>query len=178
MFDVEVGRYTLRVQSPGLPPLHADYVKRARLTESFDVARDHGEACFIAVSTGVGWPFLVVTQRYEPASVSGFYPGAILVPETERLFIGAGERLLAYDLTTPSRLWEDRCDAGFWGWKRCGRFVLMAAELEFAVWDVTGRKLWTTFVEPPWDYSVDEDRVRLDVMGSISVLELSSGKHL
>ena len=56
-------------------------------------------------------------------------------------------------------------DVGFWGWRRHGDIVLMSAELEFAAWDVSGRKLWSTFVEPPWSYEILGDRVELDVMG-------------
>jgi len=81
------------------------------------------------------------------------------------LFIGAGRRLLAYDLSAPSRLWEDEADTGFWFWSRYGRFVLMAAELELAAWDVNGRKLWSRFVEPPWTYQVEGSSVVVKVEG-------------
>ena len=79
----------------------------------------------------------------------GFDPGLLLVPETGVLFLGAGERLLAYGLDQPRRLWEDTAEVGFWGWGRFGETVLMSAELELAAWDTSGRKLWTTSVEPP-----------------------------
>jgi len=62
-------------------------------------------------------------------------------------------------------LWLDSADTGFWHWHRHGDFVLMAAELEFAAWTKEGKKLWTTFVEPPWDYALDGDSITLDVMG-------------
>ena len=60
----------------------------------------------------------------------------MIIPETSLLMIGAGERLLAYDLETPRRLWEDEAEAGFWGWERHGGLVLMSAELELAAWDI------------------------------------------
>lgn len=44
----------------------------------------------------------------------------------------------------------------------------MSAELELAAWDLEGNKLWTTFVEPPWEYAVRDGVVRLDVMGAKS----------
>jgi hypothetical protein len=113
-------------------------------------------------------------QRFSPCS-GGFNPGVLLVPETGVLFIGAGDRLLAYKLDGPQRLWEDNANAGFWSWQQHGDFVLMAAELELAAWDTHGKKLWTTFVEPPWTYRVDGDQVHLDVMGSKSSFSISSG---
>jgi len=44
-----------------------------------------------------------------------------------------------------------------------------------AVWDVHGRKRWTTFVEPPWDYRVAEGTVHLDVMGRLTSFPLATG---
>jgi hypothetical protein len=51
----------------------------------------------------------------------------------------------------------------------------MAAELEIAAWDSHGNKRWTTFVEPPWDFRIEGDRVLLDVMGRKSEFSLESG---
>lgn len=51
----------------------------------------------------------------------------------------------------------------------------MAAEIELAAWDLQGRKPWTTFVEPPWDYQVEDGRVHLDVMGMLSDFDLVQG---
>jgi hypothetical protein len=103
-------------------------------------------------------------------------PGLFLVPETHLLFIGAGRRLLCYDLLAPSRLWEDEADCGFWSWSRYGSVVLMAAELELAAWDLAGRKRWSRFVEPPWDDAVDGEVITLDVMGVTSRIRLESGQ--
>lgn len=79
--------------------------------------------------------------------------------------VGAGHRLLAYDLDAPRRLWEDEANCGFWGWERHGQFVVMSAELELAAWDIHGNKKWSTYVEPPWYYPVVDGEVHLDVMG-------------
>jgi len=80
--------------------------------------------------------------------------------------VGAGERVVAYDLATPRRLWVDGADTGFLGWAQHGDVVVMSAELELAAWTTRGEKLWSTFVEPPWDYTVVGDTIRLDVMGN------------
>ena len=44
----------------------------------------------------------------------------------------------------------------------------MSAELEPAAGDLSGGKLWSTFVEPPWDYEVWDTQLELDVMGKKS----------
>jgi L-alanine-DL-glutamate epimerase-like enolase superfamily enzyme len=154
----------------------AEYQKRAALAELFDLEESGGSSvCFCAVrGRESGWPFLVVVQRYSPAGC-GFHPGILLVPETDRLFVGAGQRLLMYDLRQPARLWEDGADTGFWFWSQYDDVVLMAAELELAAWDMLGRKLWTRFVEPPWQYRVDRQIVLLDVMGTISRISIQDG---
>jgi hypothetical protein len=176
MFKLGVGDYELACQSGGLPDMLAEYQRRAALAEDFGVAGEAGSSvCFTSVSRPSQWPFLVVVQRYAPAGY-GFHPGALLVPETRRLFLGAGRRLLGYDLSGPTRLWEDEADCGFWSWARHGRVVLMAAELELAAWDVDGRKLWSRFVEPPWSYAVAGETVAVEVMGTVTHVHLRSGE--
>jgi L-alanine-DL-glutamate epimerase-like enolase superfamily enzyme len=63
------------------------------------------------------------------------------VADTRLLSIGAGSRLLAYDVERAGRLWEDTADLGFWHWAVYPNAILMAAELELAAWDLKGRKL-------------------------------------
>lgn len=174
MFKISVGPYLIQVDRSSLPSLFPEYRRRALLYEEFEVRRPDRAHCFVSVSLRSDWPQLVVAQTFSP-SVAGFDPGIVLVPETKTLFIGAGERLLAYRLEPMKRLWEDKCDTGFWHWSQHGDYVLMGAELELAAWDSQGEKLWTTFVEPPWGYQVDGGRVQLDVMGSKSDFEIAQG---
>ena len=174
MFKVAVGEYSLLVHRGPLPCMYGEYRLRATLAEEFGIDVAEGEACFVGVGVAHQWPLLVVAQRFDPC-VAGFDPGVLLVPETRVLFVGAGTRLLAYDLTGPRRLWEDVADVGFWGWAQHGEYVLMSAELELAAWDTRGRKLWTTFAEPPWAYRVEGDQVRLDVMGRELCFHLNVG---
>lgn len=51
----------------------------------------------------------------------------------------------------------------------------MSAEIEFAAWDRSGTKLWSRFVEPPWEFSVVGDRVQLDVMGNMAEFSIMDG---
>lgn len=174
MFRFGCGKYVVTVHRGSLPPLYADDQKHALLTQEFDWQSSSGEICVVALGTGMNWPVLVVGQRFEP-HVGGFDPGILLVPEPGTLFIGAGKRLLAYSVKQPELLWEDTTDVRFWGWNQFGNHVLMSAELELAAWDLAGKKLWTTFVEPPWEYEVVGDEVQLDVMGKKSAFPISTG---
>jgi len=175
MFEITCNDITILCESGALPDLNAEYRKHAILGEEFEL-EDHEEGgwCFVGVRKDSEWPFLTVAQRFWPAG-AGFHPGVLLVPETSLLFIGAGERLLAYDLREPRQLWQDSAHTGFWGSSRYGDFVLMAAELELAAWSTEGSKLWSTFVEPPWGYHVVGERVMLDVMGAKTSFNLQRG---
>ena len=121
----------------GLPATLDHYRQRAIVAEHFSLEGDDfaAEECFVAVRREpCEWPQLVVTQRFAPAG-PGFAPGVLIVPETETIFIGAGERLLAYTARgdTWSRLWIDAANTGFWGWRQHHDCVAMSAELELAV---------------------------------------------
>jgi hypothetical protein len=176
MFTVGFGPYQVLCLYNGLPSMLAEYVNRAVLADQIDISNPEGKFCFVALKRpGDDWPWLVIAQRYQPAD-DVFFPGALLVPETSRLFIGAGTRLLCYDTAKPARLWEDSADCAFWSWMHDGTEVFMAAELEFAAFEASGTKLWTRFVEPPWNFKLEPDRVALDVMGSVTHFDRRTGQ--
>jgi hypothetical protein len=172
-FRVAVGEYVMGCTCDGLPLLFDEYASHATLLERFAI--ESGTPCCMTVRRSAeSWPFLVVAQGYHPAG-GGFGPSLLLVPSTQRLFVGAGERILAYDLAAPRRLWIDGAESGLMGWAQHGDVILMSAELELAAWTTAGEKLWTTFVEPPWSVAVDGDTVRLDVMGTARTFPLHGG---
>ncbi len=161
------------VVSDGLPVVYDSYKKQATLADEFEISQPN-LCCVTAGSAGAPWPSLVIAQSRTVAG-PGFDVGVALVPETKTLFVGAAERILAYRLDPPERLWEDTVDAGFFSWAVFENTVLMAAELELAAWDHDAKKLWTTYVEPPWTYAVEGDRVYLDVMGRKSDFPILTG---
>jgi hypothetical protein len=176
MFTVGFGSYQLHCLYDGLPDTLADYVRHAVLAEQIDLSNAEGKFCFIALKRAIDdWPSLVIAQRYQPAE-NAFFPGALLVPEANRLFVGAGTRLLCYDITKPARLWEDAADCAFWSWTQDGSEVFMAAELELAAFDTSGKKLWTRTVEPPWAFKLESNRITLNIMGYITHLDRRSGQ--
>ena len=128
---------------------------------------------------GDDWPTLVSTQKYTPGPSSGFSPGVLIVPETARAFVGAGQRLLCYDQHTNKRLWEDHADVGFLHWGRTKHHVYMLAEIEFAVWTASGEKRWTTFVDPPTRIECTDDNVTLHMFDNKTMTHrLSDGQPL
>ncbi|MEO7720030.1 MAG: hypothetical protein ABIY70_27905 [Capsulimonas sp.] len=174
MFQISIAPYDLLCLPNGLPPLYEKYAKRAQLSEEIGLDDPHGPLAFLAVRRGAGWPFLTLALRYHATGLS-VLPGALLIPETATLFVGAGLRIFAYDLNAPARLWDEELSSALWSWARHGDYVLMRAEGELAVWDLQGRKQWARMVEPPWDYWVEDGVLHLDEMGEEYTFALSTG---
>ncbi|MCA9589912.1 MAG: hypothetical protein KC657_31625 [Myxococcales bacterium] len=176
MFQLSTGPYSIRLTYDRLPHTYGEASRRAKIHDEIGVEDPSAGTLFcVEVAHGHGWPFLVVAQRYAPSDEC-FFPGLFFAPETHRLYIGAGTRLLAYDLRTPQRLWEDSTEPGFWTWARYEDVVIMSAELEIAAWDLEGGKLWSRPVEPPWEYEVRDGIVHLDVMGKVTEFTLHTGR--
>ena len=178
MISITVDEFTLWCEIGISPLIYNNYRQYAKLVDEFDInngdiEQDDMNICVIMVEKNDLWPFLIISQRY--AHSSTFFPGMLIVPETNRLFVGAGSRLLAYDLLITQRLWEDSTAIGFSQWKRYKDWVIMSAEVELAVWDIYGQKKWSTFVEPPWSYTVEGELLHIDVMGNCSSFHLSTG---
>jgi len=177
LHTVAVGNWTLLIEDGSLPKIYDSYVKNAAFVDQVKPSTPEGRDLFLGVCDGGrshSWPEIVITQRYEDASGT-FHPGFLVVPENSILFIGAGERLLGYNVERRERVFEDRTDCGFWGWTRQEDYVLMSAELEFGVWRKTGEKLWSTFVEPPWSFNLSGENVELNIMGQVKTFRLETG---
>lgn len=160
LFRFTSGPYTISV-ADSLPPMYYSYCQSAQLVDAFELEGVHQPLCYLSVTRGHGWPFLIVAQRYSPGPQSGFYPGVLFVPETHLLLLGAGERLLAYALDEPVRLWECLLPGGFWQWERSLESIIMSSENRLAIWDIHGQKRWDYHVEPPWQYALDGDTIHV-----------------
>lgn len=158
------------------PALLDEYRRRAAFVDRFELDSFGTYLLVAAGESSLEWPSLVVEQRYSPGPAAGFGAGLLYVPETDILLLGAGERLLAYHLREPSRLWEDHTECGFWRWSRHAGRVLMSAELELVAWSLEGARVWTMNVEPPWSFAVEAGTVTVDVMGRIERRDLATGE--
>ena len=107
----------------------------------------------------------------------GFGFGVCLDPDSNRLFVGAGRSIRCYNLdaTPPAILWDDVAEEGFLSWERLGDVIFMSAELGFGAWREDGTHLWSTFVEPPWDWRPVNGEIELTVMGASRRFAVESG---
>lgn len=175
MLHATVGRYSIALATS---PELVSHSERTRAVVKESLVCDDDERSYLAVGvsdSGPG-PELLVEGWYSPGPSSGFFPSVLVVPDTGVTFIGAGSVALCFSLAPIAKLAHEEVEAGFWQWHLHGQFVLMSAELEFAVWSTTGMKLWSRFVEPPWHFIVQDELVTLEVMGDRQVFNLRSGE--
>ncbi len=177
MVALTVGPYRLAVHLGERPYMFDHWVEHAKATD-IEGLKDNGDALHLAVGRGSDWYDLVVAFRTSPLDAAGFRPDVLIVPETETLFIGAGEVVKIFDLRTGQVKEQRTSNAGFWDWTRMEDVVICCEELGFAVYGLDGVERWSTFVEPPWEWSIDTNRVRLDVMGSLRYHDLMTGKEI
>ncbi|EQM70649.1 hypothetical protein L682_00905 [Aquipseudomonas alcaligenes OT 69] len=170
-----IGRYSVGLAT--LPEqVDAGIRMSTVVTEKIDCDGNNSDYLALTVREEGAGSLLLVEGYYSPGPSSGFYPGVLVVPETRVAFVGAGTSILCFSLAPITRLARERVEVGFWKWQRHGEWVLMSAELEFSVWSSHGKKLWSRFVEPPWDFVVQGDEVVLDVMGDRQTFCLLSGE--
>lgn len=169
-----IGRYSVGLAT--LPEqVDAGIRMSTVVTEKIDCDGDNNYLAITVREEGAE-SLLLVEGYYSPGLSSGFNPGVLVVPETSVAFVGAGTSILCFSLAPITRLARERVEVGFWQWQRHGELVIMSAELEFSVWSSFGKKLWSRFVEPPWDFVVQGDEVVLDVMGDRQTFGLLSGE--
>ncbi|MEO7021276.1 MAG: hypothetical protein ABI234_14055 [Ktedonobacteraceae bacterium] len=174
LFKFTCGPYTISL-ADSLPPMHYSYCRRAQLVETFELEGSSSPLCYLTVARGHGWPFLIVAQRYSPGPQSGFYPGVLFAPETSLLLLGAGERLLAYTLDSPTKLWEYHLSSGFSQWERSQDCIIMSSEHELAVWNIHGQKHWDFAVSPPWQYAIQGDTIHVYMGNTQTALHCERG---
>nr|BBH86415.1 hypothetical protein KTC_11660 [Thermosporothrix sp. COM3] len=176
MFCFTVGEYRVSVSNT-FPSLFWEYHKKARIVEHIgDVTAEN--TFVILVAKGNAWPFLILILHVSVGEESGFNPGVFLLPETQTLFIGAGEILLIYHLEREQKIWEERIMGGFWGWHYVEPFVLLSAEIELSIWNKEGERLWETFVEPPWSYELEGDVIKVFYSNETRYYRLQDGTEV
>ncbi len=175
-----IGKYTITSAEGSLPPLYETYKKHAQFVDERNLHSPDGDPSFASIRTPDApdtWDDIILYDR-PTVKDFGFDPGYLIVPETDRLFTGVGERISCYDLKARKLLWDDIAEWGFWRWTYHGNYVAMSAELGFGLWSIDGVKMWSRFVEPPWSYDILDDRVRLTIMDVVTEHDITTGESL
>lgn len=151
-YTVTVGDYTLCYESISEYDLdhYRSLALHARLVDCVGIRALEVGDCLLSICHakrhGGRLPFLMIPQRRTPDG--GSRPTeALVVPETDLLFVEVSGQIVAYDLVEPRKLWQEALDSDFRSWYMHGNHVLMSAEQELTAWNLIGRKLWSLPVE-------------------------------
>lgn len=151
-YDVMVNDYILRYETVNEHSLDRcrSLALHARLVDYVGIRALEVSDCLLSVCHaerhGGMLPFLMIPQRRAPDG--GSRPTeALLVPETDLLFVEVSGHIVAYDLVESRKLWQEALDSDFRSWSMHGNHVLMSAEQESTAWNLIGRKLWSLPVE-------------------------------
>lgn len=175
MIEFNFDKYKIAVQTVKEPGIYDMWLDRASFKD-IDGLKNDGIPIYIGVGHGEEWYNTVIAFRSDPIEYGGFDPGILIVPETNTLFVGAGTIVRTYDLKNQKRKFEKKLSCGFWGWSRHHDLILMQEESEFGIYTLDGQEIWSTFVEPPWSFDIEDNRVKLDVMDEISYRDLKTGE--
>ena len=175
MIEFNFDKYKIAIQTEKEPEIYQMWLEHASFKD-IDGLQNDGTPIYIGVGQeGKGYE-TVIAYCSDPIGNCGFNPGFLIVPETGTLFIGAGKVVRTYDLKNHNRKIEKKFSCGFWGWSRHNNLILMQEELEFGIYTLDGLEVWSTFVEPPWTYEIEDEHVKLTFMDKISYRDLKTGE--
>ena len=67
---------------------------------------------------------------------------------------------------------------GFWSWTKHKDLIIQQEETSFGIFNVSGDQLWETFVDPPYDFEIIEDKVTLKFDNIVETRFLLTGEKL
>lgn len=178
MIEFSVDNYNITVFVGQAPDILDFYKKHAVFIDDKDLKND-GTEVYIIISKDFSKPeTTVIAFKADPVGYAGFKPGLHYEKESQTLFIGAGTIIKTIRLTDNKIIFEKNSGMGFWGWTKHEDFILQQEEIDFGVFSLTGEQLWETFVSPPYDFEMKEDKITLKFDDIIETRVLLTGEKI
>jgi hypothetical protein len=175
MVKFHIDAFTFNVHLGGKPGSFDRWVERSAFTD-MDGLNDTGTPVYVGIEEAGKWETMIVAFNADPVDETFFHPELLFLPETKTIFVGGGRKAMTYSLKDKVKLSSRDLAMGFWYWAKHEGFIILVEELEIAVYDHEGRFVWETRAEPPWSYGIEGNVLTLDIMGTITKHELSTGK--
>jgi hypothetical protein len=154
------------------------YRKHAKFIDDRDL-KNEGTEVYIIISKGFLKPCsAIIAFKTDPVGYAGFRPGLHYEKESQTLFIGAGTIIKTFNLNNNKLIFEKNSGMGFWGWTKYKDFILQQEEIDFGVFNLTGEQLWQTYVSPPYDFELKDDKVTLKFDDIIETRILLTGEEV
>jgi hypothetical protein len=161
MIEFSVDNYNITAFVGQSPDILDFYRKHATFIDDKDL-KNEGTEVFVMISKDFLKPnYSIIAFKTDPVGYAGFRPGLHYEKESQTLFIGAGTLIKTYRLVDNKLIFEKNHGMGFWSWTKHKNFVLQQEEIVFGVFNLLGEQLWETFVSPPYDFEINEDRITL-----------------
>jgi hypothetical protein len=178
MIDFSVDNYNIRVYVGQAPIILDDYRKQAIFIDDKDLKNEGTEVYFIISKDFSNPEITFIAFRTDPVGYAGFGVGVHYERESQVLFMGAGAIVKTLRLTDNKIIFEKNSGIGFWGWEKHENFILQKEELDFGVFGLTGEQLWETYISPPYEFELKDDKITLKFEDITETRLLLTGKKL
>jgi len=178
MIEFSIDNYNIAVFVGQAPDILDFYKKHASLVDD-ECLKNEGTEVYVIISKGFVKPdYLIIAFKTDPVGYAGFKPRLHYEKESQTLFIGAGTLIKIYRLTDNKKIFEKNYGMGFWCWTKHKDFILQQEEIGFGVFNLFGDLLWETFVSPPYDFEINEDKITLKFDDIVETRLLLTGEKL
>jgi hypothetical protein len=161
MIEFSVDNYGFTVFVGKAPDILDYYKKHAVFIDDKDL-KNEGTEVYVIISKDFTKPDnSIIAFRTTSLDYAGFRPCLHYEKESQTLFVGAGTVIKTFRLRDNELVFEKNYGMGFWRWSKYGDFILQRGEIEFGVFNLSGQLLWDTFVSPPYNVELKEDKVTL-----------------
>jgi len=176
MIGFSVDHYKIIVSVGQRPDILDFYKQYAVFVDDIDL-KNEGTEVYIIVSKGfTTQETAIIAFKTDPVGYAGFNPGLHYEKESQILFIGAGTVVKTLRLTDYKMIFEKNSGMGFWGWEKYEGYILQQEEIDFGVFSMTGEQLWETFVSPPYEFELIEDKIILKFDDVVETRLLQTGE--
>jgi len=178
MIEFSVDNYNITVYVGAKPDILDYYIKHAIFIYDKDLINEGTEVYIIISKDYITPRYSIIAFKSDPIGYAGFKPGLHYEQTSQTLFIGAGTIIKTVNLIENKIVFEKDFGFGIWGWTKHGNYILLREETGFSVFNLYGEELWGTFVSPPYDFEIIDEKIILKFDDIIETRILLTGNKI
>ena len=178
MIEFSVDNYSITVFLGRTPDILDYYKEHAVFIDDKDLKNEGTEVYIIISKNFFESETTIIGFRTEPLGYAGFKPALHYENTSQTLFVGAGTIIKTIGLIDSKLIFEKKSGIGFWGWVKHGNFILQQEETAFGVFNLLGEQLWETYVTPPYNFEIKEDKIVLKYDDILETRLLLTGEKI
>lgn len=175
MVTFSLEEYSISIYTGEPPVILEHYLKHALFVDDKGLAND-GTAVYIIIATRFPHEqYVIIAFRSFPVDCAGFHPELLYENTSQTLFIGAGTVVKVFNIADKRIVFEKDAGVGFLGWNKYKSYIVQQEELTVGIFDLQGKQLWQTDVEPPYNLDFDGDILTLKFNDKVERRLLGTG---